>query len=71
METQIKERYNDSILQQVMKAYAIHSSDIQLLDGFESFIYEFDRGGSSYILRIGHSLRRNENLISGEVDWIN
>jgi Ser/Thr protein kinase RdoA (MazF antagonist) len=41
------------------------------LDGFESFIYEFDRKEQSFILRIGHSLRRSENLIRGEVDWIN
>ena len=71
MEKRIKERYNDSILQQVMKAYNIQKSDIHLLDGFESFIYEFNRDDSSFILRIGHSLRRSENLIRGEVDWIN
>lgn len=71
MEEKIKERYKDSILQQVMNAYKIRASDIHLLDGFESFIYEFERDGSSYILRIGHSLRRSENLIKGEVDWIN
>lgn len=71
MEKRIKERYNESILQQVMKSYDIQGSDIRLLDGFESFIYEFDRGEASYILRIGHSLRRSENLIRGEVDWIN
>jgi Ser/Thr protein kinase RdoA (MazF antagonist) len=71
MEKRIKERYNDSILQQVMGSYAIQGSDIHLLDGFESFIYEFERDSASYILRVGHSLRRNENLIRGEVDWIN
>ena len=41
------------------------------MDGFESFIYEFDRHEASFVLRIGHSLRRSENLIRGEVDWIN
>ena len=71
MEKRIKDRYNDSILQQVMKSYEIQKDDIQLLDGFESFIYEFNRKGSSFILRIGHNLRRSENLIRGEVDWIN
>jgi Ser/Thr protein kinase RdoA (MazF antagonist) len=71
MEKRIKDRYNDLILQQVMKSYEIQKDDIQLLDGFESFIYEFNRKGSSFILRIGHNLRRSENLIRGEVDWIN
>jgi Ser/Thr protein kinase RdoA (MazF antagonist) len=71
MEKRIKERYNDTILQQVMQSYDIQDDDIQLLDGFESFIYEFERDRNSYILRISHSLRRSENLIRGEVDWIN
>jgi Ser/Thr protein kinase RdoA (MazF antagonist) len=71
MEKRIKERYNNLILQQVKQSYGIRGDDIRMLDGFESFIYEFDRESKSFILRIGHSLRRSENLIRGEVDWIN
>jgi hypothetical protein len=43
MEKRIKDRYNDSIFQQVRQFYGIGGDDIRLLDGFESFIYEFDR----------------------------
>ncbi len=71
MEKWIKDRFDDTILQQVMQAYNIAENEITLLDGFESFIYEFHRPGQDCILRIGHSLRRSENLIRGEVDWIN
>ena len=71
MEKRIKDRYNDSILEQVRRSYGIGGDENRLLDGFESFIYEFDREGRSFILRIGHSLRRSENLIRGEVNWIN
>ncbi len=71
MEIHIKERFNERILHDVLGRYAIAPDSIRLLDGFESFIYEFDRGTESYILRIGHSLRRTEALIHGEVDWIN
>jgi Ser/Thr protein kinase RdoA (MazF antagonist) len=71
MEKRIKERYNQQILNQVMESFSIAADRIQLLDGFESFIYEFQREGQAYILRISHSLRRNENLIRGEIDWIN
>jgi len=59
------------VLTQILAAFDIPHADVQLLDGFESFIYEFQRGPRSYILRIGHSSRRPENLIRGEVDWIN
>jgi Ser/Thr protein kinase RdoA (MazF antagonist) len=71
MEKRVKGRFSEVILHQVMRAYNILDDQIQLLDGFESFIYEFQRDGQSCILRIGHSLRRPENLIRGEVDWIN
>ena len=71
MENRIKERYNQEILHQIMGAFQISEKDIHLLDGFESFIYEFQQADQSYILRIGHSSRRPENLIRGEVDWIN
>lgn len=71
MEEQIKARYQDSILQDAMQRYGIADGQVRLLDGFESFIYEYERGGVEYILRLSHSLRRSEALIQGEVDWIN
>src|SRR4030042_815217 len=70
MEKRIKDRYNDAILQEAMRRYGIAPDRIRLLDGFESFIYEFERGGRPFILRIGHTFRRSENLIHGEADWI-
>jgi Ser/Thr protein kinase RdoA (MazF antagonist) len=71
MEERIRERYSDAILQEAMSRYGIDKDRIRLLDGFESYIYEFDRDDGEYVLRIAHSIRRNENLIRGEVDWIN
>lgn len=71
MDGQISARYNDSILQEAMRRYGIVKDQIKPLDAFESFIYEFERGGTAYILRIGHSFRKSEALIRGEVDWIN
>jgi amicoumacin kinase len=71
MEKRIKDRYNDTILQEAMRRYGIAPDRIRLLDGFESFMYEFKRDGAEYILRIGHSLRRSIPMIQGEVNWIN
>ena len=71
MDGQIIARYNDSILQAAMRRYGIRKDQIKPLDAFESFIYEFERGAAGYILRIGHSFRKSEALIQGEVDWIN
>ena len=71
MEHRIKSRYNDDILHEAMLRYGIAEDRIHLLDGFESFMYEFERDGNAYILRIGHSLRRSIPMIQGEVNWIN
>jgi Ser/Thr protein kinase RdoA (MazF antagonist) len=71
MDGQIIARYHDSILQEAMRRYGIAENQIKPLNAFESFIYEFERGGTAYILRVGHSFRKSEALIQGEVDWIN
>ncbi|MGQ0604455.1 MAG: phosphotransferase enzyme family protein [Anaerolineales bacterium] len=71
MEQQIRDRYRDTILQEAMHRYGIAKDEIRSLDAFESFIYAFERRDRGYILRIGHSLRKSEGLIRGEVDWIN
>ncbi len=71
MDPKIASRFNDSILHAAMHCYDIAPDKITLLDGFESFIYEFERADGQFILRIGHSDRRSPALIHGEVDWIN
>lgn len=54
-----------------MHRYGLANGQVRPLDAFESFIYEFERDSRSYILRIGHTLRKSEALVLGEVDWIN
>ncbi len=71
MDQQIIDRYNDTILHEAMRRYGIARDAIHLLDSFESIIYEFEREGHGFILRIGHSFRKSEALIQGELDWIN
>lgn len=71
MESRIRERFNQHILAGAMERYAVPEGNIRELGGFESFIYSFERGNGQYILRLSHSLRRSEELIRGEADWIN
>jgi len=71
MESRIRERFNQDILAEAMKRYAVAQGKIGELGGFESFIYSFERDSRQYILRISHSLRRSEELIRGEAGWIN
>jgi Ser/Thr protein kinase RdoA (MazF antagonist) len=71
VDPKIAARFNDDILYTACQRYDIAPNATRLLDGFESFIYEFSRPDGDYILRIGHSSRRSPDLIRGEVDWIN
>lgn len=71
MEKRIRERYNNDILQETMRRFAITRDQIRELGTSESYIYEFEQDQKSYILRIAHSIRRSVPLIQAEVDWIN
>ena len=71
MDQQIINRFNDDILQTAMQLYGIAEGKAKAIDTFESFIYEYEREGRGFILRIGHSLRKSEALMQGEVHWIN
>jgi Ser/Thr protein kinase RdoA (MazF antagonist) len=45
MEREIRDRFNERVLGEAMARYGIAERDIELLDGFESFMYEFRREG--------------------------
>jgi len=71
MEDRIKKRFNKSVLEKALDCYLILTEQAQPLDGFESFIFEFERDEGPGILRISHSIRRSMELIRGELDWVN
>lgn len=71
MEPIIRNRYNNGILAEARQRYGIDEDKIKLLDGFESFMFEYEKDGKEYILRLSHSRRRTPDMIRGEVDWIN
>lgn len=71
MEQAIKDAYNDEILKEFMGLYGIGEGQIELLDGFESFVYEVSQDGRHYALRISHTgLRRSKEEIPGEAEFI-
>jgi Ser/Thr protein kinase RdoA (MazF antagonist) len=71
MDKRIRELYDDSILDEALARYGIAKDEVQLLDGFESFIYEYRKDGERYVLRISHSLHRASDAIQGELEWLN
>jgi Ser/Thr protein kinase RdoA (MazF antagonist) len=71
MKPEIKALFNKDMLAEVAARYGVRPDQMHELDGFESFIYAFAHEGRDFILRIGHSHRRSEALVLGEVDWLN
>jgi amicoumacin kinase len=71
MDPKIAARFTPDILAAACRRYDTSPNSVNLLDGFESIIYEFGNPDGDFILRIGHSNRRSPDMIRGEVDWIN
>lgn len=71
MEPRIKGRFNERILAEAARRFGVTVAQLKELDGFESFIYEYERDGAGFILRMGHSAGRTMPLIRGEVAWTN
>jgi Ser/Thr protein kinase RdoA (MazF antagonist) len=71
VDKRIRELYNDSILDEALARYGIAKDDVRLLDGFESYIYEYRKKGERYVLRVSHSLHRASDAIQGELEWVN
>ncbi len=71
MEALIRRRFTPAILEAAAARYGVEPGTLQSIGGFESFLYAFERGDEACILRIGHSLRRDANLVHGEIDWLN
>jgi len=70
MEARIADRYTDEVELETFRRFHIARDAARRLDGFESFIYEFRRRNTPYILRVGHSLRRPVDQVAAEIDWI-
>jgi len=45
--------------------------NVKLLGGYESFVYEYEKEGRPYILKITHTIRRTPELINGELEFVN
>ncbi len=68
---QVKNRIRKQQLEEVLGRYNIHPDQVKHLASLANLIYEFERGDESYILRIGHTTRRNGIQTMGEIDWLN
>ncbi len=71
MEKSTRQLFTPEILNQILTFYGFQPSNAQILDGFESFIYNITNNDQEYILRIGHDARRSPDLVRGEAEFLN
>lgn len=62
--------FNDDIINEAVARYGIEKEKLKFINDFENYIYEYEKNGKHYILRLTHSSHRSENLVNGELDWI-
>jgi Ser/Thr protein kinase RdoA (MazF antagonist) len=68
---EVKELYNDTVLNEALRRYGVDRSKVINLGGNESFVYGFESEGNEYIIKIIHSSHRSAPLVRAELDWLN
>lgn len=71
MDKSVRTMFSPALLEQALKNYDIKPEDAKALDGFESFIYEVQKGDQEYILRVGHDRRRPADMVHAEASFLN
>jgi Ser/Thr protein kinase RdoA (MazF antagonist) len=60
----------NAVLREASVRYGFDPTTLKKLGSFESFVYEFHKGGKGFILKITHSLHRTPGLVKGELEWV-
>ena len=68
---QLFEKHRDYILETAAKLYGISNRDLTKLGSFESLVFEFERGGEGFIMKLTHSVHRIRDQVMGELEWVN
>ncbi len=70
LDREIEKLFNNQILGEAARKFNIDMSTLNLIGGFQNYVYEYKKQEKSYILRFTHSSHRSDNLIKGELDWV-
>jgi len=63
-------QHKTAVLEEAARRYGVSPSAFMKHGSFESFVYEFDRDGSKYILKLTHSIHRTPEMVESEIDWV-
>lgn len=70
MEKEIRLLFKDEILREAARKFGLDYEKLNLIGGFQNFVYEGESNSRKYILRITHSSHRSINSIEGELEFV-
>lgn len=70
MEKEIKEVFGPLTLETGASLFGVPVSKLTFLGAWQNFIYEYQSGNQSFILRFTPSSHRSADAVRGELDWI-
>jgi len=70
MEKTVRTLFNDQVYTIAASKYGVTLNNISYVGGFQNYVFEYQRQGIPYILRIAHCSHRSLELTKGEIDWI-
>lgn len=71
MEREVEVQFTDEVLYEAAKRFDLEISSLKKLGSFENYVYEGEKDGIGYILRLTHSSHRTTNMVIGELEWLN
>lgn len=70
MEAAVAEIFGEHIIDEAARRFGLKSGSQRKLGDFENYVFEMERNGTMYILRLTHSSHRAEEDIVAELSWI-
>jgi len=68
---EVARAYNDAVLAQALVLHGLAREELTPINTNTDVVFEFDRAGRSYILKLVHSSQATFEQVGGEVDWVN
>ena len=70
MEKWIDDLRTDDVLSQSAEYFNTSKTELNLIGGFENYVYDYKIDNKEYVLRITHSSHRSKDQLFGELEWI-
>lgn len=71
MENAIRDIFEQKDIMRIAASrYEINPDELTYIGGFQNFVYEYQRSGELYILRITPGMHRTAEQVRAELDWI-